>query len=283
MLAPYRPRDAHFVERPRQGRYRHLFLTALLSVPSVIDHSPALARAQTAAQPVVRAVELRLAGRQTVIDLYEPLAVSHDAVVLVHGFTRTRQTMSEHARQLVTLGVLAVAPQMPFFFDSRDNARALRDLIASLRRGDYAPPVTRIVLVGFSAGGLAALLAADAPGVVGYLGLDPFDRPSRIGLDTARRLQTPTELLRAPSSACNAFSIAAPWSTALPRLVADRVLPAASHCDFEAPTDWICRTLCGRPDAARQAVVSEVLRNAARRWLLEGTAATTGPQRTIED
>ena len=47
------------------------------------------------------------------------------------------------------------------------------------------------MLVGLSAGGLSSLLAAHTPGVVGYVGLDPFDRTlpdeaERLGLDWKR-------------------------------------------------------------------------------------------------
>jgi hypothetical protein len=43
--------------------------------------------------------------------------------------------------------------------------------------------------MGFLAGGLSALLATHALGVVGYIGLDPFDRPGGAGLDAARQNQ----------------------------------------------------------------------------------------------
>lgn len=57
---------------------------------------------------------------------------------------------------------------------------------------------------GFSAGGLSSLLAADTPGVIGFVGLDPFDRTmtgeaERLGLAAAGRLQTEAMLQRAPS------------------------------------------------------------------------------------
>jgi hypothetical protein len=74
-------------------------------------------------------------------------------------------------------------------------------------------------------------------------------------------------LLRAPPSRCNAQSASAPWGRALPALVSERVLEGASHCDFEAPSDWICRLACGPTDAARQAEVRRTLLDAVERWL----------------
>ncbi len=74
-------------------------------------------------------------------------------------------------------GVLALTLDLPCTFDFCCNARALAALVGSLRAGGtFGAPVNRVVLVGFSAGGLSSLLAADIPGVVGFVGLDPFDR-----------------------------------------------------------------------------------------------------------
>jgi pimeloyl-ACP methyl ester carboxylesterase len=135
-----------------------------------------------------------------------------------------------------------------------------------------------VVLVGFSAGGLSSLLAAATPGVVGYVGLDPFDRlasdgASGLGRGFARGLQTEAILLRAPPSRCNAQSVAEPWGALLPRLRYDRLIDGASHCDFESPTDWMCRLACGATDPQREGAVRAALLEAVARWLPGGTAA----------
>jgi dienelactone hydrolase len=216
--------------------------------------------------------DVTLAGRLTTVDVYEPDPLppraDRGAMILVHGFTRTRATMAEHAAALMQAGFVVAVPDLPYSLDSRDNARALRELLELLREGHISPKVQRFVLVGFSAGGLSALLAASAPGVVGYVGLDPFDRPSGIGRDAARELTIPAWLLRAPPSACNAFSIAAPWGPALKGLVEDRIIADAHHCDFEAPTDWICRLACGPTAPDRQQVVRQLLLDVAKKLLL---------------
>jgi dienelactone hydrolase len=226
------------------------------------------------AQP--RTVQMSLGGRTTLVDVTAPAAThaaaSHEAVILAHGFTRSRVTMGGHAAALAQAGYWAVVPDLPYLMDSRDNARALRDLMTALRNGAAGRPLDRFVLVGFSAGGLAALLAASEPGVAGYIGLDPFDRPNGIGLDAARKLKIPTYLLRGPSAACNAYSIAEPWVKALPELVEDRRILQASHCDFEAPTDWLCRAVCGDTDASRQAIVRDFVMNAVRHLLPPASA-----------
>jgi dienelactone hydrolase len=229
---------------------------------------PGIAPGAAAAQAVHRStVDVVLDGRRTRADVYQSVQATGAAVILAHGFTRSRATMAGHAEALAQQGMLAVAPDLPYLVDSRDNARALADLAALLRRGAFAAPADRIVMVGFSAGGLAALLASGSEGVVGYVGLDPFDRPGGVGRAFARKLRVPALLVRGPPSACNAFSIAAPWARALPMIEADRVIENASHCDFEAPTDAICRFVCGPADPTRARRIRDELLDAARRWL----------------
>jgi dienelactone hydrolase len=219
------------------------------------------------AQAEVATVDATLTGRAVRIDVYRPDAVPRGAFVLAHGFMRSRATMADHAVALAREGVLAIAPDLPYLTDSRDNARALVELIAQIRAGAFAPAVDRVVLVGFSAGGLATLLAAVSPGVVGYIGLDPFDRPGGEGLAAAQTLRVPALLLRGPPTFCNAYGISAPWGPVLSALVEERLIEGASHCDFEAPTDRWCTFFCGATDAARQQVVRDTLLNGAQRFL----------------
>ncbi len=232
-----------------------------------------------------RTLTLTLDGQKTPVDVTAPTANRavfsfHGAVVLAHGFTRTRGTMAGHAATLAQDGYWVVVPDLPYVFDSRDNAVALRDLIQQLQHGVAGEPLDRFVLVGFSAGGLSALLAADAPGVVGYVGLDPFDRPGGVGLEAARKLKIPGFLLRGPAAACNAYSIAEPWVQALPNLVEDRQFAAASHCDFEAPTDRLCTFACGGTNPQNQAEVREFLRRSVRRSMPPDSGPGSGARPT---
>jgi pimeloyl-ACP methyl ester carboxylesterase len=128
------------------------------------------------------------------------------------------------------------------------------------------------MLVGFSAGGLASLLAADTPDVVGFVGLDAYDyllsnQIERLGIVAARRLATEALILRAPASSCNGQSVAASWSVEFKALWRDELITGVTHCDFEAPTDWMCRLACGDTDASRQSMVRQALLDAAARWL----------------
>jgi dienelactone hydrolase len=266
------------------------------AAPGPLTVAPARADAgalplPSAAAASPRTLVLQLAGRPVTLDVYRPAGVPRGAVVLSHGFTRSRSTLGGHAAALAGSGLLALTPDLPYTFDFRRNAQALAELVALLRGGPglgpsppaanaahaavLGPPVERVVLVGFSAGGLSSLLAAGTPGVVGYVGLDPFDRVERgaaggaapLGLAHARTLQTPALLLRAPPSRCNAESVAAPWGAALPKLQADTVIEGATHCDFESPTDWMCRWACGGADPGRQAQVRAALLAAVEGWM----------------
>lgn len=224
--------------------------------------------------PVPMQTQVRvLDGHRVTIDVYPAAGAVRGAAILSHGFTRSRQTLAGHAQALADAGVLALTPDLPCTFDFRCNARALAALVGSLRAGDaFGAPLDKVMLVGFSAGGLSSLLAADTPGVVGFVGLDPFDREmrgdtERLGLAAARQLRTEVLLMRAPPSRCNADAVAAPWATTLPRLWRDEVIAQASHCDFESPTDWMCRFACGDEDPARQQRVRQAVLDASARWM----------------
>lgn len=218
-------------------------------------------------------VELSIAGRSVKADVYRPAGAVRGAAILSHGFTRSRTTMGGHAAMLAAEGIVAITPDLPATFDFRRNAQGLAELVALVRGGGtLGAPVADVVLVGFSAGALSSLLAAATPGVVGYVGLDPFDKVAAdgrgaLGLDFAPSLRTEAVLLRAPPSRCNARSVAAPWGRVLPALRSDRVLEGASHCDFESPSDWMCTLACGATDPARQAIVRATLLEAVDRWL----------------
>jgi dienelactone hydrolase len=216
---------------------------------------------------------VKINGTSIEVDVYKPIGPQKGAAILTHGFTRSRTTMGEHAQALAARGVLAITPDMPCTFDFRCNASAIAGLVNLLRNTEtFGGSNQRVMLVGFSAGGLSSLLAADTPGVVGFVGLDPFDRvlsneTERAGITASRRLTTEALILRAPASSCNAKAVAAPWGTELKALWRDELIAGASHCDFEAPTDWKCRWACGDTDPARQLQVRNGILDAAARWL----------------
>jgi dienelactone hydrolase len=246
------------------------FLQVYLVLLAVFSQSHA---AEPTAKVIPQTQVVKINGQTIEVDVYKPIGPQKGAAILTHGFTRSRTTMGEHAQALAARGVLAITPDMPCTFDFRCNASAITEMVSLLRNTTtFGSTNQRVMLVGFSAGGLSSLLAADTPGVVGFVGLDPFDRvlsneTERAGITASRKLTTEALLLRAPASRCNANAVAAPWGTELKVLWRDELIAGASHCDFEAPSDWKCRLACGDTDPARQSQVRHGLLDAAARWL----------------
>jgi dienelactone hydrolase len=216
-----------------------------------------------AASPVQTKVHA-FGGHRVTLDVYPAVGPLRGAAILSHGFTRSRRTLAGHAQALADAGVLVLTPDLPCTFDFRCNARALAAMVGLLRTGGtFGAPVAGVMLVGFSAGGLSSLLAADTPGVVGFVGLDPFDHtmPGKtevLGLAAAGRPRTEALLLCAPPTSCNAGAVAASWGTALPARWRDELITGASHCDFESPTNWMCRLACTHRPGAPAAGASGV-------------------------
>jgi dienelactone hydrolase len=246
------------------------FVQVCLVLLAVMSTSHA---AELTAKIIPQTQVVKVNGTSLEVDVYKPIGPQKGAAILTHGFTRSRTTMGGHAQALAARGVLAITPDMPCTFDFRCNASAIAGLVNLLRNTEtFGASSQRIMLVGFSAGGLSSLLAADTPGVVGFVGLDPFDRvlsneTERAGITASRRLTTEALLLRAPASSCNAKAVAAPWGSEMKALWRDELIAGASHCDFEAPTDWKCRLACGDTDPARQLQVRNGILDAAARWL----------------
>jgi pimeloyl-ACP methyl ester carboxylesterase len=259
-------------------------VSASLATAHAGNVAAATGSASASATSTLTTIHPTLAGRLVSVDIRAPAGPARAAVVLVHGFTRTRATMAGHAEALADAGVLAFALDLPYGISAVDNAEVLGELIALIREGatGAAAPLERIVLVGYSMGGLVALLAAASPGVVGYVGLDPIDYPGGEGLAVASKLDTPAVLVHGPPSPCNVFRIAESWTSALPALVADRLIENASHCDFESPTDAWCTRFCSATDPHRQGLVRAALLAAVLGFLPTATA-TVAPRAAGED
>lgn len=210
-------------------------------------------------------MSLAAAGRVVRADYYRPggSGVPRDGVIFAHGFMRSPATMSGHARALAASGVAALVPRLPWKTDSARNALALREVALRWRAGSPGPPVERVVLVGFSAGALAALTAAREPSpFAAVVLLDPHDRRAAPGVAAARAVSVPVVLLRGAPSSCNGHGRAANWTTALGANGSAQVFPGATHCDFEAPSDALCSLLCGGREARRAAAIGEAMQRA---------------------
>jgi pimeloyl-ACP methyl ester carboxylesterase len=177
-------------------------------------------------------------------------------VILAHGFLRNQGRMAGLARALAYHGIPAVTLNL---CNSRPwDGRPIRnglDMIAVARRIG----AKSVVYAGFSAGGLAALVAGRLDRqALGVLTLDLVDNGG-IGTGMARALDRPLIGLAGDPAACNARNNGIGVFATAPRA---RLTPiaGASHCDFESPTDWLCESLCtgvnNGSQGRRQAIIA---------------------------
>ena len=191
-------------------------------------------------------------------------------VVLSHGFLRDRQRMAGLAGALAEAGLPTVTVDLcnmkPWDGAHRENADDMRAVARRL-----AGP--RPIYAGFSAGALAAVLAARAdPSARGVLALDLVDQDG-LGEDAARGLTQPIFGVVGEPSDCNADNNGLAVFAAARRAEWIRIT-GATHCDFESPTDAACRLLCEPSDRSpwtaariRSWIIDEAV--AAARRLLE--------------
>jgi pimeloyl-ACP methyl ester carboxylesterase len=188
-------------------------------------------------------------------------------VMLAHGFLRDLRTMRGWAAHLsshgVATAVVSFCNSTPFAGRHDRNAVDLRALADLLQPADGA-----VLYAGFSAGGLAALLAAaDDPRTVAYLGLDAVDSGGLAA--RAAALAAPALFLLAEAGACNAESNMAPVAGAIAAARSVRI-PYATHCHFEDPYAPLCERLCGRVEPSEAAdAIRATIRSLATAWVLE--------------
>lgn len=169
-------------------------------------------------------------------------------VIIAHGFPRHRHNMSGWGRHLAQEGFVAAVPELSAWVDHTRKSRFISDLIAYLCASDpwrQQIDSSRIGLMGFSAGGLATLLAAaENPQVAIWIGLDPADSRS-IGVKASASIRCRTVVLAAEPSTWNTQGNAGDIVAALPRCEYFKVVGAV-HVDAEWPTDWLAEAVCGR-------------------------------------
>jgi pimeloyl-ACP methyl ester carboxylesterase len=214
----------------------------------------------------VEVAEFRAGGRHFEADVYQPAEPARGTALLAHGFARDRQSLSALAADLAGIGAFVIVPDLPYFADAEANAAALAAIVVEVRGGRFGPLPARTVLIGFSAGGLSTLQAAAlAPGISGWIGLDPVDRAGE-GLHVAARVSAPAVMLRAAPGRCNAHANSHAWGAFLPRLVRDTPVEGATHCDFEDP-DPVCAAACGAQDPQRQTAIRAEVVRIVESWL----------------
>jgi dienelactone hydrolase len=224
-------------------------------------------------------INVKLLAGASDVDLYWPATtVPAPLVIVVHGFFRRRHNMSGWGQHLVKEGFVVAVPDMPTRSNHIRNGRFITDLRAYFCSGDswrQRIDRARVGLMGFSAGGLDTLLsAADHPGPIIWVGLDPVDWKGA-GTKAAPSIACRAVVLTAEPSACNAHGNASSIIAAMPHCEHFRVAGAV-HVDAEWPTDWKAEAVCGRSTDEKR---SEFRRRASAA-LQEAltTHATTGTQ-----
>jgi pimeloyl-ACP methyl ester carboxylesterase len=206
-------------------------------------------------------------GCEVRYEVHRPTAQEGILVLLAHGFLRDLGSMRGWAAHFASHGVatavVSFCNSSPFDGRHDRNAIDLRALADTLR-----PVDGRVLYAGFSAGGLAALLAATGdPRAVAYLGLDAVD--SRGLAAQAAGLAPPALFLQAEPGACNAEANMAPFAATIAAARSLRI-PHATHCHFEDPYAPLCERLCGRVEPREVAdAIRATIRAAATDWILQ--------------
>lgn len=219
-------------------------------------------------------------GCTVAFEVYRPAeARTGTLVVLGHGFASSLSWMRGWAQRWASFGVptavLSFCNSTPF--NGRHDGNA-EDMVA-LARALHAGPV---LYVGFSAGGLAAYLAATAdPRAAAYLGLDAVDTGS-LALEAKDRFAVPALFLLGEPAACNAKGSMLPAIPARQTVRALRVRHA-QHGHFQDPYDPRVESLCGKvvPAEAAGTIMADI-RSLATAWVLSATGAMPEAARLLE-
>ncbi|MFK7893399.1 MAG: alpha/beta hydrolase [Granulosicoccus sp.] len=204
--------------------------------------------------------------------VYEPdMPVGSSSVLLGHGFLRDQDKLISLSRALANSGIRAITLNFcnmrPWNGNHEANAIDMRNLARHLDTLDD------VVFGGFSAGGLAAILAADENTRAVFL-LDFVDQAG-LGASALKKLQVPVTGFHGPPSSCNANNSGV--STIEQHLgrqenlsIGYTMIGEASHCEFESPTDWLCKLTCADDDKAadnettRQSIITKSVERVKR-------------------
>jgi len=219
-------------------------------------------------------------GCTLLYEVYRPARTETRAmVILAHGFMRDLTSMRGWAAHWASYGVPVTVMSMcnSRWFNGHHDRNA-SDLVA-LARALHSGP---LLYAGFSAGGLAAYLAAaQDPRTLAYLGLDSVDS-GKLALSAAEGFSVPGLFLLGEPSACNADSNILETIVATPNCTALRIRHA-THCHFENPYDPRCERICGRVQSEEASeVLAETIRILATAWILAQTQKNPLARKVLE-
>jgi len=162
------------------------------------------------------------------------------AVVLAHGFQGNRASMAGWAEHWASWGMRVVTPDLCHASivdtDHAQNGADLRALVTELS-------LPSVIYAGYSAGGLAAVLAtADDPRATALVGLDMVDSGS-LGADAVAGVGVPAFDIVGEPSQCNTTNNGLAVFVGIAGSRSLRVTEA-DHCDFQSPVDFLCGLTC---------------------------------------
>ena len=163
-------------------------------------------------------------------------------VVLGHGFMRTKARMESLAQHIASWGISVANVEFcnsKLWAGNHDLNGA--DMVAVARKLH----IGKVIYTGFSAGGLAAMVAATLDqNTLAYFGLDMVDNQG-LGIKVAPKLKVLSFGLFALPSACNANNNGLNAYAIAPRSNVLKIMDS-SHCHFEFPVDGKCSFVCGK-------------------------------------
>ncbi|HWB75650.1 MAG TPA: alpha/beta hydrolase [Nannocystaceae bacterium] len=164
-------------------------------------------------------------------------------VVLAHGFQGNRGSMVDWAEHYASWGLAVVTPDLCHAtIADADHASNGADLVALAAELGIASPI----YAGYSAGGLASVLAAaQDPNAIALVGLDMVDSGG-LGADVAAGVAIPAHDITSEPSMCNSTANGVPVFDAMADSNTVRIVEA-DHCDFQSPGDAFCG-LCSAPN-----------------------------------
>ena len=182
-------------------------------------------------------------GCEVAYTYFKPKSGSKEVVVIVgHGFMRNRDRMAQLAQHLASWGLSVVNVE---FCNSKlwagNHDLNGTDMVAVSKKLN----VSKVIYTGFSAGGLAAMVASNLDkNTLALFGLDMVDNQG-LGKKIAADLDVPFYGLIAAPSACNADNNGLESYTVAKHTNVIEV-EDASHCHFEFPVDGKCTLVCGK-------------------------------------
>ena len=199
-------------------------------------------------------------------------------VIISHGFLRDSTNMIEWGGHLGSWGFNAIVLDLCNTFDHQRNGEAVAELATTLGLSD-------VLYLGFSAGGLASLVAAANSNPLGVMTLDPVDDFGGTGSTLGGQVSSPVLGLIGEPSDCNSQNNSIGLLQTVGASGVFRVTDA-DHCDFEAPTNDLCENgvagfgACGNSSAS---ISDESIRATIREMATAGLLWMSGNNSNGED